>query len=64
LVLLEIGIVTGGDSANGVAEAKRGTTATIVASEKRILSGQAKLVLRVKLLPRMRQQGVMTVKDG
>jgi hypothetical protein len=48
-VLLEIGMVTRGDCASGVAEAKRGTTAMIVASEKRILSGQVELVLTVEL---------------
>jgi len=44
LVLLEIGTVTRGDCASGVAEAKRGTTVMSVASEKRILSRQAELV--------------------
>jgi hypothetical protein len=37
-VLLEIGIVVRGECVSGVAEAKRGTTAMIVASEKYILS--------------------------
>jgi hypothetical protein len=44
LVLLEIGIVTRGDCTIGVAEAKRGTTAMIVANDKCIVSRRAELV--------------------
>lgn len=46
-VLLEIGIVIRGDCASGVAEAKRETTAMIVASKKYILSRRAELVFKL-----------------
>ena len=44
LVFLEIGILTGRGCASGVAEAKRGIIAMVVASEKCILLRRAELV--------------------